>query len=126
MVQFNQGPGRWDAVAANWDSSKKWNANAGRSESNCLSIIGCLPFFQPILAKKLSKAEGSYQSERYFVSGNERSVFNYYKSDPENGIPGTGYQLKSTDSFAYLLELMNMNEQDEVVYLTMTYDILDK
>lgn len=48
-------------------------------------------------------------SERFLSSGNERA----------------GYHLRRTDSFKFLVDLMNMNIDDRVVYLTMAYDIID-
>lgn len=38
---------------------------------------------------------------------------------------GTGYEPDENDVFSYIVELMNMSMEDKVVYLTMTYDILD-
>lgn len=53
------------------------------------------------------------------IQGNERSAFIYNPN--ENGLEsGSGYHLKKEDKFAYLVELMNMNMQDAVVYMTMT------
>lgn len=59
-------------------------------------------------------------SERIFASGNERTVGLL----PEWGVKDAGYKLKSTDTFAALVELMNMNQADKLVFLTMTYDIV--
>lgn len=63
-------------------------------------------------------------SGRYFTSGNERTPIDI---NPQvKGLArGTGYHLTATDTFSYLVELMNMNMEDKVVYLTMTYDILE-
>lgn len=96
MVHFNAGPTRWDATG--------WSYG-----------MLCAPFL-PVM-----KSVGS--AERFYTSGNERSAFVY--SPNENGLEsGSGYHLKKDDKFAYLVELMNMNMDDAVVYLTMTYDYL--
>ena len=60
-------------------------------------------------------------SERFFGVGNERS--NVIFSDW--GITDAGYKIKSIDSFASLIDVMNENEQDKTVWLTATYDIVD-
>jgi hypothetical protein len=96
MVHFNAGPTRWDPVG--------WNYG-----------ILCLPFLP--VRNTVTKAE------RFYTAGNERSAFNY--NPRENGIEsGSGYHLKHEDKFSYLVELMNMNMEDRVVYVTMTYDYL--
>lgn len=38
---------------------------------------------------------------------------------------GTGYHLFKDDRIKYIVDLMNMNMEDKLVYITMTYDILD-
>ncbi|KAE9973059.1 hypothetical protein BLS_003770 [Venturia inaequalis] len=73
----------------------------------------CVPFV--VSGTSPSKAE------RYFVTGNERTPFTYYI----DGIEKAAYHLDPEDKFGFILELMNMNMQDEVVYITQTYDILD-
>jgi hypothetical protein len=95
MVHFNTGPTRWDA--------------AGQGKT-------CIPFYP--VRTSVSKAE------RFFTAGNERTPFDY---NPE-GVDlssGSGYYLRKEDKFQYLVELMNMNMQDVVVYVTMVYDFLD-
>lgn len=95
MVHFNKGPGRWDPVG--------------------YGVPGCMPF--------LGVSGGSAKTtERYFVTGNERTVFNYYA--PETGVK-SGYALRTADVFTYLVELMNMNMDAQTVYLTMTYDVIE-
>ena len=37
---------------------------------------------------------------------------------------GTGYHITKEDKFAYLVDLMNANMEDRIVYLTMTYDLI--
>jgi hypothetical protein len=63
-------------------------------------------------------------TERYFVTGNERTPFNFY-SPGGNGASPSAYHLDAQDKFYFLVELMNMNMQDATVYITMTYDIVD-
>lgn len=36
-----------------------------------------------------------------------------------------GYHIRKSDSFKFLIDLMNMNMEDRVVYMTMYYDIVD-
>lgn len=65
-------------------------------------------------------ATNAWNTERFFVTGNERTPFNYYNpNQPENK---SAYHLTSKDRFFYLVELMNMNDADANVYITMTYD----
>jgi hypothetical protein len=61
-------------------------------------------------------------SERYFSSGNERTHVAIDKLGPQTK---WGYHLRSTDRFAFIVDLMNMNMEDKVVYLTMTYDLIE-
>lgn len=96
MVHFNTGPTRWDA--------------AGQGKI-------CFPFFP--VRTTVSKAE------RFFTAGNERTPFNYNNPGSTDLSSGTGYYLRKEDKFQYLVELMNMNMQDVVVYITMVYDFID-
>jgi hypothetical protein len=86
MVQFASGPTRWDAV--------------------CYSSVSL-----PHVAVFLSPSS----AERYFSSGNERSVYDFNKGGKDMSY-GTGYHLTSPDRYAFLVELMNTNigEQDRV------------
>ncbi|KAF2665343.1 hypothetical protein BT63DRAFT_62241 [Microthyrium microscopicum] len=96
MIHLVTGPNRWDPVCYNrWYSSPHFGVNG-------------VP----------------WKTERYFSSGNERSVFNF-NADGKDLSSGTGYYVGPDDTFDYLVDLMNMNMEDKVVYLTMTYDILD-
>jgi hypothetical protein len=95
MVHFNAGPSRWDP------------AGYGRA---------CIPF--------LPVGTTPTRAERIFTAGNERTPYDY--NPKGNGLSsGTGYHIKKEDRFKFLVELMNMNMQDQVVYLTMVYDFLD-
>jgi hypothetical protein len=60
--------------------------------------------------------------ERYFSSGNERTVV---LLDVLGADTKAGYHIKSTDKFAYIVDLMNMNMQDKTVYVTMYYEFVD-
>jgi hypothetical protein len=106
MVHFNTGPRRWDAVAYN--------------EISCLPHEGINTMGGASLGRGSISARNT---ERNFVTGNERTPFNYYKPSPGGG--GSAYHLDQADKFFYLAELMNMNMQDTAVYITMTYDYTD-
>jgi len=79
MVQFNSGVRRWDPV--------------GYFSSFCLPFLGF--------------GQRPTGSERYFVTGNERSVVNYHQGG-SSMTSGTAYHLDASDKFTYLIELMNM------------------
>jgi hypothetical protein len=40
------------------------------------------------------------------------------------GASNAGYKLNPADKFALIVDLMNDNMQDKVVYLTITYDVI--
>lgn len=61
-------------------------------------------------------------SERYFSSGNERTKITL---DIFGTATKAGYHIKSSDRYQFIVDLMNMNEPNKVVYMTMTYDIID-
>ncbi|QDS77928.1 hypothetical protein FKW77_001137 [Venturia effusa] len=58
------------------------------------------------------------KTERYFSSGNERSPFMYDAGG------NTGYHLGEKDVISWVVDLMNMNMDDRLVYVTQTYDYL--
>jgi hypothetical protein len=93
LVMFNVGPGREDLTCSHRDVS--------------------LPH--------VSIGATSRNSERFFASGNERTIGIF----PDWGVTDVGYKIRSTDSFASLIELMNQNMEDKNVYLTITYDVVD-
>ena len=107
MVHFNTGPRRWDAAAYR--------------EPNCLPHDGVNTFGGASLGRGAISVKNT---ERYFVTGNERTPFNYYKPGA-GGQGGSAYHLDAADRFFYLVELMNMNMEDASVYITMTYDITE-
>ncbi|KAF2428039.1 hypothetical protein EJ08DRAFT_719738 [Tothia fuscella] len=88
-----------------------FNVGPGRQDATCSSIS--LPH---MLVG--SSASGS---ERLFSSGNERT-----QAIVPNWPTGknVGYKLKKEDKFALIVDLMNENMKDEVVYLTITFDIM--
>jgi len=104
-VHVNTGPRRWDPV--------------GIKEPYCLTNEG-VSTAKPSLGRGAVSAKNS---ERYFVTGNERMPFHYYRPTANGG--GSAYHLDSGDKFFFLVELMNMNMQDATVYITMYYDITD-
>lgn len=106
MVHFNTGPGRWDPV--------------GIKESSCLPHEGVNTMGGASLGRGTISAKNT---ERYFVTGNERTPFHFYQAG--EGGKGSAYHLNAQDKFFWLIELMNMNMQDSTVYITMTYDILE-
>jgi hypothetical protein len=57
-------------------------------------------------------------SERVFASGNERTSIIL----SQWGINKVGYKINSADKFGLIVDLMNENMEDKIVYLTMTYD----
>jgi hypothetical protein len=95
MVHFAQGPTRWDAVCYKGFS---------------------LPHVAVFM--------GVGSAERYFSSGNERSAFDFNRGGTDMA-KGTGYHITSADKYAFLVDLMNTNMEDKVVYMTMTYDLLE-
>jgi len=107
MVHFNTGPRRWDPVAY--------------GEGSCLPHEGVNTMGGAALGRGTISARNT---ERYFVTGNERTPFNFYQPGA-GGQGGSAYRLDAGDRFFYLVELMNMNMQDATVYITMTYDITD-
>jgi hypothetical protein len=107
MVHFNTGPRRWDAV--------------GTSEGSCIPMDGVNTMGGASLGRGTISAKNT---ERYFVTGNERLPFHYFNPKTGNS-NNSAYHLDSADRFFYLVELMNMNMKDASVYITMTYDIIE-
>jgi hypothetical protein len=89
-----------------------FTVGAGRSDPTCAGRMS-LPH-----VAVLSSASGS---ERFFASGNERSVI----SLPGWNITNAGYPIRKADRLALIIDLMNQNADDRIVYLTMTYDFVD-
>ncbi|KAF2664916.1 hypothetical protein BT63DRAFT_79607 [Microthyrium microscopicum] len=87
-----------------------FNIGKGRKDATCGDALVSLPHM--IVG---SSATGS---ERLFSSGNERTQA-ILPNWNENKV---GYMLKPTDKFALIVDLMNDNMVDAVVYLTITYD----
>jgi hypothetical protein len=70
----------------------------------------------------VSAGATSQNSERLFAAGNERSIVDITQYTGADTM--TGYQLNKDDSFRLIVDLMNMNMEDKIVYLTMTYEYL--
>jgi hypothetical protein len=62
-------------------------------------------------------------SERCFAAGNERTPtdFSTMVLDGKN----TGYHLNRDDEFRILVDLMNMNTDDRIIYFTVEYDYVN-
>jgi hypothetical protein len=88
------------------------NIGPGRSDATCASSIVSLPH--------LLLGASASGSERLFSSGNERTKAMLPSWDEKN----VGYKLKPTDKFALIVDLMNENMEDKLVYLTMTFDFI--
>jgi hypothetical protein len=63
------------------------------------------------------------KSERLMASGNERSKKTF--NSPYNPGEKLGYFMNAADKFALIVDFMNENREDKVVYLTITYDYVD-
>lgn len=98
MVMFNIGSGRVDQTCQNAYSSLP-HANVGCTPSTC---------------------------ERMFASGNERTPVTIVDwASMKAGGKLAGYHVKPSDSFAFIIDLMNDSGSDKTVYVTMTYDYVD-
>lgn len=95
MVMMNNGDRRWNAMG--------------------VGPIVCTPF--------LFAGTTPSKSERFFVSGNERTPLNYYQGDKGPG--PSAYHIDAGDSFWYIFELMDTSIEDQIFYVTQTYDIVD-
>jgi len=84
----------------------------GRTDATCGQNGMALPHF--LVG---SSARGA---ERLLASGNERTFINF----PGWGYNNAGYKLKSQDKFALIVDLMNENMEDKLVYMTLTYDFV--
>jgi hypothetical protein len=62
-------------------------------------------------------------SERLMASGNERTQRRF--NSPYNPGEKLGYYMNPQDKFALIVDFMNENKDDKVVYLTMTYDYME-
>jgi hypothetical protein len=60
-------------------------------------------------------------TERIFASGNERVRISF----TDGGVKDAGMKLRSTDKLGAVLEFMNENSEDKIVYLTMAYDFIE-
>jgi hypothetical protein len=60
-------------------------------------------------------------SERFGSAGNERTPL----SSPQRGAPKAGYMVDKEDKFHMIMDLMNENLEDAVLYFTITYGYVD-
>lgn len=58
-------------------------------------------------------------SERYFSSGNERT---HFRIDYAGEATNAGYHIKTTDTMAFIVDLMNVNEMIIRLALTLRTD----
>lgn len=89
-----------------------FNIGPGRVDATC----GDSPMSMPHMIVG-STAKGS---ERLFSSGNERT----HAIMPEWNENNVGYKLKNADKFALIVDLMNENQVEKLVYLTLTFDTI--
>jgi hypothetical protein len=97
MVSITVGPTRWDPT--------------------CASDPVSLPHF--------GVGTNSLASERSFSSGNERTPISLSSQSTFLKGAKSGYHLYKEDSYRFIVDLMNMNMEDKIVYLTITYDLLE-
>lgn len=62
-------------------------------------------------------------SERVFSSGNERTRVLF--TPPFAPDAKMGYFVNKADKFLFIVDLMNMNQVDHTLYMTITYDFID-
>jgi hypothetical protein len=63
------------------------------------------------------------KGERVFSSGNERTRVLF--TPPWAPDSKMGYFMNKGDEFRFIVDLMNMNPDDKVVYMTLTYDFIE-
>ncbi|KAE9963396.1 hypothetical protein BLS_009335 [Venturia inaequalis] len=118
IVGMNAGLEYPDGTNANIDTGMwlhhmvLFTIGPGRKDATC----GDAPFSMP----HLIVGSNAKNSERLFSSGNERT----HAIMPEWKMDNVGYKLKSADKFALIVDLMNENPVDKIVYLTMTFDTI--
>ncbi|QDS68047.1 hypothetical protein FKW77_009716 [Venturia effusa] len=118
IVGMNAGLEYPDGTNANIDTGLwlhhmvLFNIGPGRYDATCKDAPVSLPH---MIVGTTPKG-----SERLFSSGNERT----HAIMPEWNMNNVGYKLKAADKFALIVDLMNENSVDKVVYLTMTFDTI--
>jgi hypothetical protein len=60
-------------------------------------------------------------SERFWASGNERSPVDLVSW----GIKDAGYKVSSGDVFSMIVDLMNMSDSDQTLYVVIKYSYVD-
>jgi len=84
-----------------------------RGDPTCQSRANSLPHWVVGMA--------AASSERWFASGNERTTVRLF----DRNITDVGYRVSKSDTFAMIVDLMNMNKQDGTLYVVMTYDYIE-
>lgn len=69
----------------------------------------------------LMELEPGWGVEHIFEAGNERTDVDF---SVQNSTVKTGYHLRDTDELLFNVELMNMEDREKWVWLTLTYDYL--
>jgi hypothetical protein len=60
-------------------------------------------------------------SERFWASGNERTPIRF----ADWNITDAGYRMAKGDILSMIVDLMNMDKQDQTIYVAITYDYFD-
>jgi hypothetical protein len=60
-------------------------------------------------------------SERFWASGNERTPINFL----DWGFKDLGYRMAKDDVLSMIVDLMNMNMGDQILYVVIKYDYFD-
>jgi len=84
--------------------------NNGRADATCGSNPASLPH--------LDVGTMAATAERFFSSGNERTVIDTWAWAPKK----VGYYFKKGDTMSFIVDLMNMNDRASKVYMTITYE----
>jgi hypothetical protein len=82
----------------------------GRSDATC--------GWNPASLPHIDVGAVAASSERFFSSGNERTVVDVNAWYPTTA----GYHVKSGDSFSFIVDLMNENTSSKNVYMTITWE----
>jgi hypothetical protein len=74
------------------------------------------------MGKEVRDATCDKDSEHIFESGNERSDLRFYS--PESGMQ-SAYHVRKSDSFALNTELMNMEDKEKWVWVTLDFNYIE-
>jgi hypothetical protein len=100
-------------VLTNRPSFVAFNEGPGRQDVTCAHRDISLPH--------ISVGTTARNSERFWSAGNERTPLSF----PQTGAQKAGYMVNKQDKFHLLMELMNANMEDAVLYFTITYDFVE-